>query len=517
MDGESGDKYIAMRAKRWPWQVNVVTNLDQAGARDYLSQQGRVAVMPSLVENSPYTVLECLGVGIPFLASRVGGISELVHADDVDAVCFRLDARELVQRFKEVLRKGARRARPAQEFDDCERQWLAWHATLAAPSARMPVQAVERTQLPKVSVCMAHFNRPETLRQALDSLSGQDYANFEVVLVDDGSTDPEAIGFLDALEPQFAERGWRLVRQQNRYLGAARNTAADSASGEYLLFMDDDNIAKPNEISTFVQAALQSGADILTCLMDVFEGDQPPGHGGKLQHRALWLGAAPAVGMLRNCYGDANALVRRDSFIALGGFTEDYGVGHEDWELFARAVLAGYRLEVVPEALFWYRVTEGSMLRSGSDYKNNMRHLRPYLDQIDPVLHGMVFLAHGQQKSNQMPAEAQTSKEVLEIKALIRAARVVAGRGDVDGAMAVSGEAMALAQKLDDPSHVLEVMLNTGKLLAELSRYEAASAIVGDALGLAQQLRHTDAAEKAGALMAAVTQARHGASMAVSR
>ena len=53
------------------------------------------------------------------------------------------------------------------------------------------------------------------------------------------------------------------------------------------------------------------------------------------------------MGIFKNCFGDASALVQRAVFEALRGFTEDAGVGHEDWELWARAVLHGYKLQVV--------------------------------------------------------------------------------------------------------------------------------------------------------------------------
>src|SRR5581483_10923551 len=97
----------------------------------------------------------------------------------------------------------------------------------------------------------------------LESLKAQDYSNFEVIVVDDGSTLPAAVAYLEELEPEFATRGWRILRQENRYPGAARNNAARHARGEYLLFMDDDNFAKPHEISRFVQVARRTGADLL--------------------------------------------------------------------------------------------------------------------------------------------------------------------------------------------------------------------------------------------------------------
>jgi len=83
VSGRESRAYIRQRADAWPWQWSVVSDLDQPGAMRYLQQPGRLAVIPSLMENSPYTVLECLGSRIPFLASRVGGIPERIAPEDV--------------------------------------------------------------------------------------------------------------------------------------------------------------------------------------------------------------------------------------------------------------------------------------------------------------------------------------------------------------------------------------------------------------------------------------------------
>jgi GT2 family glycosyltransferase len=398
IEGKPAAAWLAERARRWPFVWKIVSDLDHKGAQHYLKQSARLAVIPSLVENSPYTVLECLGAGLPFLAARVGGIPELVHPEDLEAATFPTRPRELAEALLRALREGVCAARPALSPEDTERAWLDWHAALPLPASPMneggesPSRGGEK---PRVSVCLAHHERPALLAQAVASLEAQDYPNLEVVLVDDGSVSQEAKAFLAALEPRFAARGWRIVRQENRYLGAARNHAARVASGEWLLFMDDDNCARPHEVSTFVKAALASKADILTCLVDQFEGQGAPGPGQHPKARWLPLGGAAAVGALRNGFGDANALVRRECFMALGGFSEDYGLGHEDWEFFARAVLAGYRLELVPEPLFWYRVSPGSMLRSTQAHANYLRSLRPYMDAVPDALRDLMVFAQG--------------------------------------------------------------------------------------------------------------------------
>ena len=114
--------------------------------------------------------------------------------------------------------------------------------------------------LPLVSVVLTHHGRPRMLRSALRSLKSQSYPKFEVIVVDDGSAGAEIIDELKSIEREISPLGWRLIRQDNRYLGAARNRGAKEAKGKYLIFMDDDNVAKPEEIETLVRAAERFGA-----------------------------------------------------------------------------------------------------------------------------------------------------------------------------------------------------------------------------------------------------------------
>ncbi|MGO9017240.1 MAG: glycosyltransferase [Syntrophobacteraceae bacterium] len=403
LEGRSSEEYLRDRAHRWPFPIRIVSDLDRNEALAYLREGRRLAIIASLVENFAHTVQECRGMGIPFLASAVGGIPECITHEDYERVCFVPRPGNLAARLVRALEQGVSPARSAVDLISNRRIWTQWYEP---PEKDQSTSGVKETvavdgllSYPLVSVCIATFNRPGLLAQALESLRRQDYPNFEVLLVDDGSNDPEALAFLDQLEPEFEIRGWRIIRQENSYVGAARNNAARHARGEYLLFMDDDNYAEPNEISTFIRAAVHSEADILTCALKFFSGSAAP-----LPHLQvpdgvyLPLGAAADVGAAtRNCFGDANALAKRSTFERLGGFTEDYGVGSEDYEFFARAVLRGVHLEVVPEELFWYRVQQGSVARTSPPDARAFRIARPYLEAMPPDLRGIVRLLHGYQ------------------------------------------------------------------------------------------------------------------------
>jgi len=403
VNGADSAEVILSRSRRWPFPIQILSDRNNQEAIEYLRGKGRLAVIPSIVENYPNTVLECLAFDIPFLASRVGSIPEQIHPDDVERVCFDPTPRQLAERLQRVLREGHAPARLSFDPEQNTRAWVRWHERLLGGSpgitdASRIANGRSSAVDPTVSVCLAHYNRPHFLRQALDSIVSQDSSPLEVIVVDDGSPGASVQQELEAIALQydFAGRGWRLVRQENRYLGAARNRAAAEAKGDYLLFMDDDNVAKPHEISTFTAVARHTGADVVTCFMDMFEGAHAPGIHIMPDVRVLFTGANLPLSVFYNTFGDANAIIRRTAFQSVGGCTEDHGVGHEDWELFSCLMLKGYQVEVVPEALFWYRVMPGSMIKATSVERNFQRSLRPYLEQIPEPYHQLIKMCLGQ-------------------------------------------------------------------------------------------------------------------------
>ena len=107
--------YIKSRTDGWPIKVDVITNLDQPAAMKFLSQEGILAVMPSLIENSSLAVYEALLLNIPFIASEVGGTPELVHEEDLEFVIFNGKPTSLADKIAQAQILGTYRARP--KFD----------------------------------------------------------------------------------------------------------------------------------------------------------------------------------------------------------------------------------------------------------------------------------------------------------------------------------------------------------------------------------------------------------------
>jgi GT2 family glycosyltransferase len=453
------------RARQWafPWRITTILPATRPAC---LRNEARLTVLPSPQENSPVNVRRCLAQSVPFLAAHCAGVAELIHPDDQGLVLYAGTASALAAAVQKALREGVRPARPVEQPEIIQ-QWLQWHEAWASQNS-LPVSGENEPQ-PLVSVCLIHFNRPELLAQALASLRAQDYPHFEVVLVDDGSTRPEAVAFLAALETEFKQRNWQIVRQENRYLGAARNNGARHARGEYLVFMDDDNFAKPHQLSTFVRIARATGADIVTSAMDLFTGTTAPQANRKSKMRWIFLGGAAATGVFRNCFGDANGCIRRETFLRLGGFTEDYGITHEDWEFYARAVLQGCRMETTPEALFHYRIADQSMIRSTPRYANHLRSLRPYVVAVPEPLRDLVHLLQG---SVLFPPEKSVPNPGLENlirsnRRMVAIAKELIPVGQLAAAEAMFLEILHSASTTQQPAVVLQTMIEIGGALVE--------------------------------------------------
>ncbi len=407
----AGRDYVARRAARWALGCEWLDQRERAEALGYLRNGRRLAVVGSATQALPLSAWECASLGIPFLCVGESALAAALPETERERFV-AADPNALAAKLREALSRGISAPHPPADPFPVREEWARWLGELSSRDGSEP--SPEGADLPKVSVCLVHHDRPALLAQALESLRAQDYPDFEVILVDDGSATEEAAAFLEKIEPEFARRGWRIVRQPNLYLGAARNRAAREAKGEFLLFMDDDNLAEPHEISTFVRVARRTDAAILTAAQRDFEGKEPFGGEAKESYIFAPLGPSLSLGVLFNFFGDANAFVRRDAFEALGGFSEERGVGCEDWELFARAVLVGFRLETVPEPLFWYRRSSNGMYGTTSATAGMLRALRPYCSHLPSSLSGLLPLAQGKfvQVENLWRERAATHREL---------------------------------------------------------------------------------------------------------
>lgn len=234
---------------------------------------------------------------------------------------------------------------------------------------------------PRVSVLLPCFNHGAFIGEAIQSVLAQTEQGFEIIIVDDGSTDPATITTLDRLSAP----GIVLLRTENRGLPAARNHAARHASGEFFCALDaDDRLAS----SWFAKAiALLDGQPHVAFVSHWLEtfGDE---------HWTWTPERCDLAALLARNTVNGAALVRRTAFEAVGGYDEAMRGGCEDWDLWLRLVQRGFSGAIVPEVLFYYRRRAESMSRLMLDpgaYRAPLealitRHRAAYRDHLVDVL-----------------------------------------------------------------------------------------------------------------------------------
>lgn len=205
---------------------------------------------------------------------------------------------------------------------------------------------------PAVSIIIPCYNGGHFLGALMASLAAQDFRDFEVIIVNDGSNEPETIKTLDALRTTV-----RVVDQSNRYLPGARNTGFREARGDFVLPLDCDDLLDPSYLSQIMTVLRAAPADVGFAfthmrLMGALEGTLRTRFNGFEQ---LFINRLPYC-----------MLIRKSAWERVGGYDETMRDGMEDWEFNISLSEAGYRGLEIPSPLFFYMVRYDGMLMSKS-------------------------------------------------------------------------------------------------------------------------------------------------------
>lgn len=121
----------------------------------------------------------------------------------------------------------------------------------------------------KISVILPVFNGEEYIRQAISSTLNQTFKDFELIIIDDGSTDstPNIIR-------QFKDNRIKIMTQSNQGPGAARNNALKVAEGDYIMYLDSDDFFKPDALETAYHEITRFNADLTFFKMINFDGEK---------------------------------------------------------------------------------------------------------------------------------------------------------------------------------------------------------------------------------------------------
>jgi glycosyltransferase involved in cell wall biosynthesis len=206
------------------------------------------------------------------------------------------------------------------------------------------------------SVVIPTYNRAELLRKTLESAFAQEFQDYEIIVVDDGSTD-DTDQVLEAFGGKL-----RVFHRKNGGAGAARNLGAKNSTGQYLAFLDSDDLWFPWTLTTYAQIIKEKDRPTLVAGTLVYFHNEAELSGLTsgpiaLEHFADYFTA----GRRGHYCGSCQMVVRRDAFFGVGGFAEETTINNEDHDLVMRLGTAPGFVHMSAPAMIGYRRHPGAI------------------------------------------------------------------------------------------------------------------------------------------------------------
>lgn len=210
---------------------------------------------------------------------------------------------------------------------------------------------------PKLSLILPVYNGQEYLSEAIESVLSQSFTDFELIIINDGSTDSSG-----EIIRALSDARIRYFEQSNKGLAVTLNRGIALARGEYVARQDQDDICLPSRFEkqvAFLDANLDVG--MVGTAAEIWVGNERTSR--YLKHPVD--DASLTFGLLfDNHFVHSSVTIRRAVFESVGGYAEDLRQPPEDYELWSR-VMRAYKLANLPDVLMVYREVQGSMSRTG--------------------------------------------------------------------------------------------------------------------------------------------------------
>lgn len=232
---------------------------------------------------------------------------------------------------------------------------------------------------PLISVILTVYNGGIYLTKAIESILQQGYSNFELIIINDGSTDnsKEVIN-------SFSDKRIKFIDQKNKGVAPSLNIAASHCSGEYIARMDQDDISVPDRF--LIQSAfLQAHPEISVLSSAVAYIDQSGNYLGRsfpVTHPAIIKKSLLSKGCVV-CH--PGVMMRKKDFDNVGGYSEVVGGVLTDYHLWIKFVRRGYKIQNLSKILLQYRITESSITSGFSLAESSKKLLLKIVNEENPV------------------------------------------------------------------------------------------------------------------------------------
>jgi len=240
-----------------------------------------------------------------------------------------------------------------QSKDKAYRKWIEDNEPSDAQIEYQKVLASRFQLRPKISIITPVFNpAPEILQETLNSVESQSYDNWELCLAD-ASTDESASEILASFAKRHAGKVKLRSLEKNLGISGNSNAAIEMAEGEFVAFLDHDDLLAPFALYEVVNTLNRvPDAEFIFSDRDIMDSS------GMRMHPFFKPGWSPCLFLTQN-YLCHLAVIKRELLDRVGWFRQEFD-GAQDYDLFLRATEAARRLAHIPAVLYHWRIVQGS-------------------------------------------------------------------------------------------------------------------------------------------------------------
>lgn len=366
---------------------------------DHLAS-AQLVIVPSIVDNLPYAVIEAMQLGKVVLASDCGGQKELVESGKNGYIFkhtfenFQKNLTKLLSLNRDEIHEIGKKAKATilgeLNYSSIYEQKISLLKNISKRERIFPFTGI--TLMPeklysldgqaKLSVVIPFYNLGDTIEQSIQSILKSSYKNIEIIVVNDGSDNLASIKKLKELENKYE---LKILHKINSGLADSRNFGAQAASGDYLAFLDADDTVEPEYFAKAIKLlSSYENLHFVGCWAQYFG-----------ESNDIWpaFNPEPPYLLYHNMINSSALVYKKESFLKFGLNKKKMLYGMEDYESLINMVKNGARGVALPEVLWNYRIRKNSMQQSFNTNK------RQYLYSLIVGEHRKFFNLYGAELS----------------------------------------------------------------------------------------------------------------------
>lgn len=370
-------------------------------------KKAHVVIIPSIVDNLPYAVLEAMAMGKIILSSTNGGHTEIL-TDKESGFVFDHKTKNS---FEEVLNSILSKTQEELELIGVKAQKAVLESTnyktiYAQKSKEIEglllnqknndqfdfieiipkrEKVIESVEISKelLSIVIPYYNLGDCIEETIVSLTKIEYSKIEIIIVNDGSSEKASICKLDTIKEKYKVT---VFNKENEGLALARNYGAEHSTGEYLAFLDADDTVESVYYSRAIEVLKQyNNVSFVGCWAQYFENSKD-----------IWptFNPEPPYLQTHNMINSSGLVYKKEDFLKYGKNDPNFIYGMEDYDSVISMVKNGARGVSFPELWWNYRIRKNSMAQSFT------RDKELYLYKLISEKHKQFFSLYADKISN---------------------------------------------------------------------------------------------------------------------